>query len=62
MPYKNCLKCNRQYMNRREFVRFTGFVGIQKLNKNKYWFWMNGEAMYDTITTIDTVTNESPMT
>ncbi len=36
MAYKNCLKCNRQYMNRRDFVRLTGFVGIQKLDRNKH--------------------------
>ncbi len=34
MSYKNCLRCNRVYSDRQEFVRETGFVGLQKLSRN----------------------------
>ena len=35
MAYKNCLKCNRQYADRNEFIQHTGFVGIQKISRDK---------------------------
>lgn len=31
MIYKHCLRCKRDYRNRRDFIKLTGFVGIQKL-------------------------------
>lgn len=31
MVYKHCLKCKRDYRNRRDFIKLTGFVGLQKL-------------------------------
>ena len=36
MAYKKCLRCERSYSNRREFVQDTGFVGLQKLSRNTH--------------------------
>jgi len=36
MTYKYCLRCKRSYSDRQEFVQETGFVGLQKLSRNRH--------------------------